>query len=106
MRLIDANAFSRKMQDNFHGCYSEIQLAPYQVDRMFDNQPTVDAVPVVRCKNCKYYEPEGNYKTGKTFDYGYCYHWDYEQGESPNSVDSDDFCSYGIQKNADTHETD
>ena len=53
MRLIDANAFSRKMQDDFHGCYSEIQLAPYQVDRMLDNQPTVDAVPVVRCCNCK-----------------------------------------------------
>ena len=54
------------------------------------NQPTVDAVEVVRCKDCKHYE--------ETYPgYGYCYHWDYEDGSSPNAVESDDFCSSGAK---------
>lgn len=52
--------------------------------------PTVDAVEVVRCKDCKYYEE--SYP-----GYGYCYNWDYEDGMSPNEVSSDDFCSRGVK---------
>lgn len=58
-----------------------------------------DAVnSVVRCEDCRYCELHVDYLTGKTFNFGYCYHWDYEQGESPNSVDADDFCSYGEKR--------
>lgn len=67
-RLIDADEFSRKMQDDFHGCYSEIQLAPYQVDKILDNQPTVDTVSMVHCENCKYYEPDGFCNYGERKD--------------------------------------
>lgn len=49
-----------------------------------------DMVEVVRCKDCKHYE--------ETYPgYGYCYHWDYEDGSSPNEVQSDDFCSSGAK---------
>ena len=51
----------------------------------------VDAEEVVRCNDCKHYEEQCP-------AYGYCYHWDYEQGMSPNSVDPDDFCSYGERR--------
>ena len=46
---------------------------------------------VVRCKDCKNFER-------KFPGYGYCYHWDYEEGMSPNEVEGDDFCSYGERK--------
>ena len=55
---------------------------------------TVDAVPVVRCKDCVSYEE-------RCPGFGYCYHWDYEQGMSPNQVDADDFCSYGERRTDD-----
>ncbi len=63
------------------------------------NAPTVDAVPVVRCRDCIAFEEIGKHPTnnGGT-PFGYCYHWQYEQGMSPNEVDGDDFCSYGERK--------
>lgn len=53
-----------------------------------------------RCKDCIYYEPEMVYddKEFKELNFGKCYYWDYEEGESPNSVDEDDFCSNGVRK--------
>ena len=52
---------------------------------------SVDAVPVVRCKDCKNFDSRN----------WYCYYWDYEPGSSPNSVDDDDYCSYGERKDED-----
>lgn len=57
-------------------------------------------VPVVRCKDCVAFEQKGKYPAGMPeypdeMPYGYCYHWNYEQGMSPNQVDGNDFCSYG-----------
>lgn len=51
---------------------------------------------VVRCRDCITFEEIGKHPTnnGGT-PFGYCYHWKYEQGMSPNEVDGDDFCSYG-----------
>lgn len=63
------------------------------------NAPTVDAVPVVRCRDCITFEEIGKHPTNKGgTSFGYCYHWQYEQGMSPNEVDGDDFCSYGEKK--------
>ena len=59
-----------------------------------------NAAPVVRCRDCASFEEIGKYPTnmpeprGGT-SFGYCYHWEYEQGMSPNEVDGNDFCSYG-----------
>ena len=50
-----------------------------------------DVVEVVRCKDCANFEREFP-------GYGYCYHWDYEQGMSPNEVEYNDFCSYGERR--------
>ena len=56
-------------------------------------------VPVVRCRDCITFEEIGKHPTnnGGT-PFGYCYHWQYEQGMSPNEVDGNDFCSYGERK--------
>lgn len=63
---------------------------------LIDNAPTVDAVVVTRCKDCTKFEQKGKYYNGRPF--GYCYHWDYEEGSSPNEVEGDDFCSYGERR--------
>lgn len=50
--------------------------------------PTVDAVPVVRCKDCKYASPNGKYGCK-------AYHFKlYETHE----MEADDFCSRGERK--------
>lgn len=61
-----------------------------------DEAPTVDAVSVVRCRECISFEKIGELPDGMPF--GYCSHWDYESGMSPNKVDGDDFCSYGERR--------
>ena len=51
--------------------------------------PTVDAVPVVRCRECKHCDPEN-------------YHCDHPMGTSaPLKRKPDDFCSYGERKDGD-----
>lgn len=68
--------------------------------RMLEHEATVDAVPVARCRDCASFEETGKYPTNRGGEqFGYCYHWQYEQGMSPNQVDGDDFCSYGERRN-------
>ena len=56
------------------------------------NAPTVDAVEVVRCKECKHwYEYSCNEK------YGSCHFWQANDNEN-TETESDDFCSYGQRK--------
>ena len=51
-----------------------------------NDAPTVDAVPVVRCRECKHCDPEN-------------YHCDHPMGTTaPLSRKPDDFCSYGERK--------
>ena len=59
---------------------------------------SMENINIVHCKDCKNFESYVDCLTGKTFNFGYCYYWEYEQGESPNSVDDDDFCSHGELK--------
>lgn len=75
MRLIDADVAERWMMQNEAVMDTAILKAI----------PTVDAVQVVRCKECKYYKPE-EYECGCDFAGGLPY------------VKSDDFCSYGERR--------
>ena len=53
---------------------------------MIKTAPTVDAVPVVRCRECKHCDPEN-------------YHCDHPMGTAaPLRRKPDDFCSYGERK--------
>ena len=75
MRLIDADAFLERMShtDRFFGVVYDINDAP-----------TVDAVPVVRCRECKYAK---NAKVNKK-GYRIC-------PASHMEIVDDDYCSYG-----------
>lgn len=102
MRLIDADEFEDALEN------TEYDISPaYEPDgyshklicEVLEETPTVDAVPVVRCRDCIEFEEIGKYLTNKGgTPFGYCYHWQYEQGMSPNEVDGNAFCSYGERK--------
>ena len=56
---------------------------------MIKTAPTVDAVPVVFCQECKHCDPENN-------------HCDHHMGTAaPLRRKPDDFCSYGEKEGAD-----
>lgn len=69
-----------------------MDAAPYfeKAAQMLEKLPTVDAVVVIRCKDCKYSCIDGN---GRTCE-GY---W-YELSEYAVPVKDDDFCSFGEPK--------
>lgn len=77
MRLIDANALKEKINTTF---WSEIGA-------IIDNAPTKDAVEVVRCKDCRWYERH----KAKIFEN--CCRNNYLIPMKPN-----DYCSYGEHK--------
>lgn len=103
-RLIDANeAKAQIMEDKIPESYMSIMRATgsglqaetlnQACDRhikMLDEQPTVDAVSVVRCKDCKFYEPS---PTGEEF--GWCNYFD-------SRVDNNHYCSYGERRENET----
>lgn len=105
MRLIDADKLNRKKKYSFQtefGCFPKNEWF-IKLDNLF-SAPTIDPIHVAGgcyCKECQYYEPLRDYPDcSKKLTYGYCYCWDYEQGESPNEVDENDFCSKGVITNA------
>ena len=79
-RLIDADATKRRVADTFFDT-----LIPC-VNRALDDSPTIDAVPVVRCRECKLW------LNSKLFPHNhYCI-------RSERVAYPDDFCSYGERK--------
>lgn len=114
MRLIYADNALELFRAEYQNTENLIKQGEKQLDSLAEGYaeaahiikhilPTVDAVPVVRCKDCVAFEQKGKYPAGMPeypdeMPYGYCYHWDYEQGMSPNEVDGNAFCSYGKRK--------
>jgi hypothetical protein len=93
MRLIDADALLSELNNLEPRCSNKYVKQGiddglhYYMPKILDEQPTIDAVPVVRCKDCIHYEPcEG----GKDFC---CFH--------AIGIVPDDFCSYGERKDGD-----
>ena len=81
-----------KMTDTEHVYSNGTEYVPiYRMKQWFENcrhqqLPTIDAVPVVRCLECKHCDPEN-------------YHCDHPMGTAaPLRRKPDDFCSYGERK--------
>lgn len=95
-RLIDANVVLAKQfatgLSDASGNYCGNADVVFADD--IENAPTVDAVPVVRCRDCKHWKPSGS-KAGNSFSdmeyIGGCEFTKYCRRES-------DFCSYGERK--------
>ena len=104
-RLIDADKLMQQIKFYYDLDYGETLIDPRDFADAVCNSPTVDAVPVVRFRDCIAFEEIGKHPTNKGgTPFGYCYHWQYEQGMSPNEVDGNDFCSYGERKDS-PHDT-
>lgn len=78
-RLIDANALIKEAnEDGAYGYVDAFQIA---------NAPTVDAVEVVRCRECRYrFKNNGHDKSGCPII------------DANIWMDDDDFCSHGERK--------
>ena len=81
MRQIDADELRRRIIAFSTGS-NTTYLTVENIVTMINKADTVDAVPVVRCKDCKYYKPD-EFECGCDFAGGLPY------------VKADDFCSYG-----------
>lgn len=92
VELIDKHQIRYMWQEFNDGKWSGGVTLQSIIDRM----PIVDAVPVVRCKDCKHYRNHPN---------GLCFAWTepYDNGRGykgeAHCVEPDDFCSYGERKN-------
>lgn len=80
MRLIDADKLVDMLYDNEFAALCPLD----EVNGVVDNCPTVDAVPVVRCKDCKDWGPGPG-------GIPIC-------GETCEPMPPDGFCSYGERK--------
>ena len=85
-RLIDANAFLKDILTAGIG-KTIIEYSESDIGYMIRKRPTVDAVEVVRCRECKYrFGNNGHSKNGCPII------------DANIWMDDDDFCSYGERK--------
>ena len=103
-RLIDANVvlakkFTTGLSDasgNYYG-YADVVFADD-----IENAPTVDAVEVVRCKDCMWSRPKDHREPTDTPRELICQCFKHHHIPAPwgarMAVNPDDFCSYGERK--------
>ena len=91
-RLIDADA--AKLTANDYKIFRCQLGGLVDVVEFLNDMPTVDAVPVVRCKDCKHYRPQKKSA-----------HWENRANYCNRivtiKVQPYDFCSYGERKDSD-----
>ena len=92
MRLIDADALMNVIRQHEYRLATKQGSIDYGmftlgIQQAVDEQPTIDAVPVVRCKDCKHYEIH----KPKVLE-------NYERNGYLIPMKPDDFCSYGERK--------
>ena len=110
--LISRHALLKELATHFNMVDGRTLYHPSMALAMHDvrNAPAVDAVEVVRCKDCKWYEPctewgidatTGRYDHSKIIKkpYGECHGQDFVFTEAGClRVGDDDFCSYGKRR--------
>ena len=100
MRLIDADVTEKIMSERYrelakeYGHYDHYTTGYGDALSVIEDSPTIEAEPVVRCKECKHWKPSGS-KAGNSFSdmeyIGGCEFTNYCRRES-------DFCSYGEKR--------
>ena len=98
MRLIDPEQITKMMCDlfiskdaaNMTGEHQGLWVRFRAIEKAASEIPTIDAVEVVRCGECKYWKGNPNTK-----EYGVCKKASYDDFEVV--MNSDDFCSYGVR---------
>lgn len=100
MRLIDADALMDVIRQHEYRLATKQGSIDYGmftlgIQQAVDEQPTVDAVPVVRCKDCKYYKESRVLAPNK-----FCFRLNHptEPRKIGYNFGDDDFCSYGERR--------
>lgn len=106
MRLIDGDALMETIRAHDYPLRAYFNstdngMFTLGIQQAVDEQPTVDAVPVVRCRDCELWndwdsagkESLGNYVCS-------CAHWSVEDGAVLYTRPTD-YCSYGERKGGD-----
>ena len=75
--------------DSYHGVRCRACWVDDTLDYI-DSEPAADVAPVVRCKDCKYWQDNNDGYPHEECRWGH--------GETP---DANDFCSYGERKDGD-----
>lgn len=97
MRLIDADALLAELNNLEVNCKNKYVKQGiddglhYYMPRILENEPTIDAVPVVRCKDCWSAIEIDGFMGGVL----YCKFWGHD-------IDEECFCSYGERKGGDS----
>ena len=93
MRVIDADAMKRVYQEVLCSHVACIDCSFFMDDKycrfetMLSEAPTINAIPVVRCRECKYrFKNNGHDKSGCPII------------DANIWMDDDDFCSHGERK--------
>ena len=94
MRMIDGDSLMKTVFNDVVLIDGEVKGVGLILAETVDKAPTIDAVPVVRCRECMHWKPTGS-KAGNSFSdmeyIGGCEFTKYCRRES-------DFCSYGERK--------
>ena len=89
MRLIDADAL-KDLEELEYTYFKSPAAVPFyeahKVWEILDNAPTIDAVPVVRCKDCKHMAVVG-------VGFRWCKAW-----ERMQTMGDDGFCCFGERR--------
>lgn len=95
MRTIDADKLVDMLYDNEFAVLCPLD----EVSGVVDACPTVDAVVVTRCKDCKHFKNYGKTSLlidGKNIKAGWCHRR--ARYDEEYRMPSDGFCSYGERK--------
>lgn len=84
MRLIDAEEAYKVLTDYYH---QRTEIQHDALKEAIERVPTVDAVEIVRCKDCKWYERKYPWN-GNIYECSYL--------EAP--MDDNDYCSWGERR--------
>lgn len=90
MRLIDADAleYHKQLECMGNGQYEDVKVV-YECD--IDNASTIDAEPVVRCKECMYFKKWIIDFTGDTIELNSCSY-------NNHGMNEDGYCSRGKRR--------
>lgn len=92
MRPINADNLIEQIESPYTEHPIMIQIR-HAIKEMIDSAPTIDAVPVVRCKACKWWKKNYSWSTG---EFMVCVREAYEPLRN-----GEDFCSYGERRDED-----
>ncbi len=95
MRLVDANTIKHTYLEDMFDTIDDFQ----RVNDIIDYAPTVEAVPVIRCKDCKYGDRERRDAGEKRYapEILFCRNREWCE-DMPLAIWPNDFCSHGEKK--------